>query len=115
MTSEMVERLRGATRGLCSEDASGYLPRGVSAADCIEAADLIERLTTAIERIHAARLREDGSDEGYGWNITKLNRAMDAALPLIGQPVPPKPDIDVEALRKAISEPYGGSSDNHGS
>jgi hypothetical protein len=57
-------------------------------------------LRAALESIHAARLRADGSDAGYGWNITKLNRAMDAALPLLGREAPIRPYIDVAALRK---------------
>lgn len=51
---ELVEKLRGATRGLCTEDASGYLPRGVSAADCVEAAATIQRLLERDERMREA-------------------------------------------------------------
>lgn len=43
-----------------------------------------KRLEEALRAIHAARLRRDGSDPGYGWSITKLNKAMNAALPLLG-------------------------------
>jgi hypothetical protein len=42
-----------------------------------------EDAVAALRAIHAARLLKDGTDPGYGWSITKLNRAMDAALPLL--------------------------------
>jgi hypothetical protein len=49
---DLIERLRGATLGLCSEDAKGYIPRGVSAADCAEAADRLEAYKAEIEGAH---------------------------------------------------------------
>lgn len=62
-------------------------------------AEVAKQLAAALTAIHEARLRKGSADKGYGWNITKLNKAMDAALPLLGKPVPPKPEINAAALR----------------
>jgi hypothetical protein len=48
---ELVATLRGATRGLCSEDATNYIPRGVSAQTCLEAAARIEALHAEREKL----------------------------------------------------------------
>src|SRR5512139_3685405 len=45
----LLDTLRGAGRGLCTEDLTGYVPRGVSAATCIEAAEAISSLLKALE------------------------------------------------------------------
>lgn len=49
--NDLVERLRGAASGLCSEDAGNYIPRGVSAADCVQAAEALERAREALTEL----------------------------------------------------------------
>lgn len=55
-----------------------------------------DRLRQALEAIANCR-----GPEGYGWNITALNKALNAALPLIGREPPPCPFPNKRALRKA--------------
>lgn len=74
-------------------------------------AELAAKLTEALKAVHACRLRRDGSDPGYGWNITQLNRAMDAALPLLGID-PPKLDPRTAAMSESaerIARTMGGT------
>ena len=52
--TELVATLRGAARGLCSEDASNYIPRGVSAQTCLEAAARLEALHAEREKLREA-------------------------------------------------------------
>lgn len=83
------------TLGDCADELTyiADLARAALSSQPPPAPDAVE----ALRKIHAARLRADGTDEGYGWNITALNKAMDEALPLIGRPVPPKPQFSKEA------------------
>jgi hypothetical protein len=51
---ELIERLRKAAIGLGSENPRDYIPRGVSAGDCIEAADALQSLQQRLEEAREA-------------------------------------------------------------
>ena len=50
---DIVVRLRRAYAGLCTEDPYDYAAHHVSAGDCLEAADEIDRLRSIINRAGA--------------------------------------------------------------
>jgi hypothetical protein len=54
MSDELMCRLRSSDAGLCGEDLTKYLPRGVTVADCLAAAARITELSAEVERLRDA-------------------------------------------------------------
>lgn len=125
--AEMVERLTDAIEPLANLAGGGMnmndpLSKWFTVGQFIEAKEaqaaalasppaglqdtMREALVEALNAIHAARIRK-GLDHGYGWNITALNKAMNAALPLLGKSVPEPLDLSDEeiAALHALAQP----------
>jgi hypothetical protein len=77
---ELVATLCGATRGLCSKDATNYIPRGVSAQTCLEAAARIEALHAEREKLRERmRLIEFDATNKNSAPSARLQRIADYA------------------------------------
>jgi len=84
--TELVATLRGAARGLCSEDASNYIPRGVSAQTCLEAAARLEALHAEREKLRERmRLIEFDATNKNSAPGARLQRIADYARAAIAQ------------------------------
>ena len=49
----LVKRLRDAARGLCTENPDDYIPRNVSAKDCLDAADALSAISARVAELEA--------------------------------------------------------------
>lgn len=91
----LIDKLKMSALGLCSEDLSKYIPRGVTAADCIEAARQLETLSREIERAGAfvndasalvCRTRSETLEEAAKWHEEQAAKhaALQASAELVG-------------------------------
>ena len=88
----LVARLNGAGMGLCSEDASKYVPRGVSAQTCVEAAAALTTLRKQRDELREALEEIAATGQGRQLNWGDAQDAIDIARQALSNIEEPRND-----------------------